>query len=84
MYQKLVTHNGKFHADDVFASVILTQLFPELPLVRTRDEQITNDKNNFVYDVGGGKFDHHGIDDQRQHENGVPMAAFGLIWQKFS
>ncbi|UEG66808.1 MYG1 family protein [Weissella hellenica] len=84
MYQQLVTHNGKFHADDVFASVILTQLFPELPLVRTRDEQITNNKNNFVYDVGGGEFDHHRIDDQRQHENGVPMAAFGLIWQKFS
>lgn len=83
MYQQLVTHNGKFHADDVFASVILTQLFPELSLIRTRDEKITDDENNFLYDVGGGEFDHHGIDDQRQHENGVPMAAFGLIWQKF-
>lgn len=84
MYQQLVTHNGKFHADDVFASVVLTRLFPELPLVRTRDEQVTTDEHNFVYDVGGGEFDHHGIDDQRKHENGVPMAAFGLIWQSFA
>ncbi|SCB77487.1 MYG1 family protein [Weissella bombi] len=84
MYQQLVTHNGKFHADDVFASVVLTRLFPELPLVRTREEQVTTDEHNFVYDVGGGEFDHHGIDDQRKHENGVPMAAFGLIWQSFA
>lgn len=83
MYKNLVTHNGKFHADDVFASVIMTKLFPELTIIRTRDEVITDDHQNFVYDVGGGEFDHHGIDDTRQHQNGVPMAAFGLIWQNF-
>lgn len=83
MYKNLVTHNGKFHADDVFASVIMTQLFPELTIIRTRDEIVTDDHQNLVYDVGGGEFDHHGIDDTRQHQNGVPMAAFGLIWQTF-
>lgn len=83
MYKNLVTHNGKFHADDVFASVIMTRLFPTLTIVRTRDETMTGDQSNFVYDVGGGEFDHHGIDDTRQHANGVPMAAFGLIWQQF-
>ncbi|KAA8455836.1 MYG1 family protein [Weissella paramesenteroides] len=83
MYKNLVTHNGKFHADDVFASVIMTQLFPELTIIRTRDEVVTDDHQNFVYDVGGGEFDHHGIDDTRQHQKGVPMAAFGLIWQTF-
>ena len=83
MYKNLVTHNGKFHADDVFASVIMTRLFPTLTIVRTRDETVTGDQSNFVYDVGGGAFDHHGIDDTRQHANGVPIAAFGLIWQQF-
>src|SRR5699024_8719809 len=83
MYKNLVKHNGKFHADDVFASVIMTRLFPTLTIVRTRDETVTGDQSNFVYDVGGGAFDHHGIDDTRQHANGVPIAAFGLIWQQF-
>lgn len=32
----LVTHSGGFHADEVMASVILTEVFPAAEIRRTR------------------------------------------------
>ena len=34
----LVTHSGGFHADELLSSVILTRLFPEARILRSRDE----------------------------------------------
>ena len=34
----LVTHSGGFHADELLSSVVLTRLFPEASLMRSRDE----------------------------------------------
>ena len=85
----LVTHSGGFHADEVLSSVILTQIFPEARLVRSRaPEWITPGADRIVYDVGGaydaaaGIFDHH----QRgapQRNDGQPFSSFGLIWKHF-
>lgn len=33
----LVTHNGSFHAGELLSSVILTRLYPQAEVVRTRD-----------------------------------------------
>ena len=62
----LVTHSGGFHADELLSSVILTRLFPEAQLIRTRDEaMITPSPDRIIYDVGRDYdasaqiFDHH-------------------------
>jgi uncharacterized UPF0160 family protein len=85
----LVTHSGGFHADELLSSVILTRLFPEARLVRSRaPEWITPAGDRIIYDVGGaydagaGIFDHH----QRGaplREDGKPYSSFGLIWKHF-
>lgn len=85
----LVTHSGGFHADELLSSVVLTRLFPQARLVRSRAaEWITPGADRIIYDVGGtydaakGIFDHH----QRGaplREDGQPYSSFGLIWKHF-
>ena len=36
--------------------------------------------DGIVYDVGGGMFDHHS-EPRECRPNGVPYAAFGLLWR---
>lgn len=79
-----VTHNGKFHADEVFASAVLRHLYPKLEVIRSRDSEQIN-KADFVYDVGGVydhqrcRYDHH-QPGAHKRENGLTYSAFGLIW----
>ena len=40
------------------------------------------DMKGIVYDIGRGEFDHH-QEDAQVRDNGVPYAAFGLLWRKF-
>jgi len=85
----LVTHSGGFHADELLSSVILTLLFPDAELVRSRDRAwITPDEGRIIYDVGGQFdaesriFDHH----QRPNplrSDGQPYSSFGLIWAQY-
>lgn len=85
----LVTHSGGFHADELLSSVVLTRLFPEAKIVRSRaPEWITPAADRIIYDVGGAYdpqariFDHH----QRGaplREDGQPYSSFGLIWKHF-
>jgi uncharacterized UPF0160 family protein len=85
----LVTHSGGFHADELLSSVLLTRLFPQAELVRTRDRQwLTPASTKIIYDVGGAYdseaqiFDHH----QRPgplREDEQPFSSFGLIWSHY-
>ncbi len=85
----LVTHSGGFHADELLSSVILTRLFPNARVVRSRaPEWITPGADRIIYDVGGaydadaGIFDHH----QRGaplRDDGQPYSSFGLIWKHY-
>jgi uncharacterized UPF0160 family protein len=85
----LVTHSGGFHADELLSSVVLTQLFPQATLLRTRDrESITPADEKIIYDVGGAYdaeaqiFDHH----QRPgplRDDDQPFSSFGLIWKHY-
>lgn len=85
----LVTHSGGFHADELLSSVILTRLFPDAELKRSRDKAwITPAEDRIIYDVGGQFdaalqiFDHH----QRPNplrEDGQPFSSFGLIWAQY-
>ncbi len=85
----LVTHSGGFHADELLSSVVLTRLFPQARIVRSRSpEWITPGADRIIYDVGGAYdaaaqiFDHH----QRGaplRDDGQPYSSFGLIWKQY-
>lgn len=74
------THGGIFHADDVFATALLKILNPNIQI--SRGFSVPEYFSGIVYDIGGGKYDHH-QKNSRVRENGVPYAAFGLLWEQF-
>lgn len=75
-----ITHGGKFHADDVFSAALLKILFKNITIIRSFT--IPEDFDGIVFDMGGGEFDHH-QQSAEVRKNGVPYAAFGLLWRKF-
>lgn len=84
----IATHNGKFHADDVFSVAALRCIYPTSTLVRTRDLEVIG-KADIVLDVGGkydpetGRFDHHQRGGAGERDNGIPYSSFGLIWKQY-
>ena len=72
------THGGKFHADDVFATALLMIVRPDIKV--TRGFVVPDGFDGIVYDVGCGMFDHH-QEPRESRPNGVPYAAFGLLWR---
>lgn len=86
--QTIGTHNGKFHSDDVFSVALLTTLFPEAKVVRSRDHAVL-DELDLVLDVGGeydiskNRYDHHQPGGAGDRPNGIRYSALGLIWQTF-
>jgi uncharacterized UPF0160 family protein len=84
----VATHNGNFHADDVFSIAALKSILPAFNLIRTRDLALIA-KADIVIDVGGehdadtDRFDHHQRGGAGERENGIPYSSFGLIWQKY-
>lgn len=73
------THSGKFHADDVFSSALLLYLNPEIRIIR--GNKVPEDFDGIVFDIDRGRYDHH-QKDSRIRENGIPYAAFGLLWEE--
>lgn len=76
-----VTHDGAFHADDVFAAAILGVVFGDSKIVRTRNQELIAHAE-IAFDVGGGDYDHHQMT-ARHRANGIPFASAGLIWRKY-
>lgn len=85
---KIVTHNGRFHADDVCAVATLDLMHQgNIEVFRTRDQSVM-DSGDIVLDVGGKNdgtrvFDHHQPEGGGVRPSGIPYAAFGLIWNAF-
>lgn len=90
--KRLVTHNGSFHADDLFAAAVLGLYLDkkgfEYEIVRTRDMEVIKNAD-YVFDVGGiydpstNRFDHHQKGRAGQRENGIYYSSFGLVWKNF-
>lgn len=84
----IATHNGNFHADDVFSVAAFKCILPAFKLIRTRDLELIA-KADIVIDVGGkydsdtDRFDHHQRGGAGERENGIPYSSFGLVWQKY-
>ncbi len=84
-----VTHNGTFHADDLFATAALSILNNgNIEIIRTREPRII-ETGDYVYDVGGeynaeeDLFDHHQKQGAGHRDNGIPYSSFGLVWDKY-
>ena len=84
----IVTHSGRFHADDLFATaMILEYLKGDANVVRSVDPKII-EKADYVIDIGriydpsNNRFDHHqgGVG---ARTNGLSYASAGLIWKHF-
>lgn len=76
-----ITHNGVFHADEIFATALLCNM-QDVKLLRTNcvnpeDSTI----NQIVYDIGGGKYDHHQKDFSECRKSGTKYSSFGLLWR---
>jgi uncharacterized UPF0160 family protein len=90
MSKKIVTHNAKFHTDDVFAVATLFLFLGKdnCEVIRTRDRE-TIDSADYVVDVGEvndasiRRFDHHQSGGAGERANGVPYASFGLVWNEY-
>jgi uncharacterized UPF0160 family protein len=79
----IATHDGVFHADDVFAVAMIQQLHPEATVIRTRDPDLLRGADIRI-DVGlkhnpPTDFDHHQGDAPTRHGTGTPYAAAGLV-----
>lgn len=75
-----LTHGGVFHADEVFASVVLSYTVKEMIVARVT--KIPDSCEKLVYDIGDGKYDHH-QNDKKYRADGLPYAAAGLIWRDY-
>jgi len=82
----LGTHSGVRHADDAFAVAAIVNVRHVQFVVSTRNQAVL-DLCEHVVDVGGvhnpedGRFDHHQKGGAGSRPNGVPYAAFGLVWK---
>jgi len=85
---RVATHDGSFHADEVFALAALGLAGEEIDLVRSRDTSTLSGCDAHV-DVGlradpaTGDFDHHQKGGAGERANGIRFASFGLVWQAF-
>lgn len=85
---RVATHDGSFHADEVFAIAALGLLPEPLEVVRTRDPGRLAEADlrvdvGFRYEPATGDFDHHQRDFGMVRDNGVGYASFGLVWREF-
>lgn len=84
---RAATHDGTFHADDVFGWALLRKVHPGISLSRTRDAA-TIEAADIVFDVGmelapeRGRFDHH-MRSRPERADGTPYSAFGLLWKAY-
>ncbi|MEK7080889.1 MAG: MYG1 family protein [Patescibacteria group bacterium] len=96
---KLITHNGSFHSDDIFACATLCLMLEkrgeQFEIIRTRDPEIIKN-GDYVFDLGGmydeklNRFDHHQpggagrrVPSGVEGEMGIEYSSFGLVWKKF-
>lgn len=89
---KIATHNGKFHADEVFAISLLRSLdrFRDAEIIRTRDPELLKTAD-VVVDVGStydpltNRYDHHQPEfkDSFSSKFETLLSSAGLVYKHF-
>jgi len=85
---KVATHDGSFHADEIFALAALSLLGGPIEIIRTRDRDALAAADvrvdvGFASDPAAGDFDHHQKGGAGERANGVRYASFGLVWREY-
>lgn len=82
----IATHDGTFHADETTACAIISYLYDNTEIIRTRDPE-KMEKADLIIDVSlindAKHYDHHSKDFTLCRDNGVRYATAGLMWKKF-
>lgn len=80
------THDGSFHADETTACAIISFLYDNCSIIRSRQPEVL-EKADLILDVSGindeRHFDHHSKDFTLSRDNGIKYATAGLMWKKF-
>ena len=88
---QVVTHDGIFHADEVFACALLCIAYGQdnVSIIRTRDTKVldlaTSEEDTWVVDVGGDfnpsmlNFDHHMRDFDGLNKHNNKLSSFGMV-----
>jgi uncharacterized UPF0160 family protein len=90
----IVTHSECFHCDEVSGVALLSFLYPNWEIIRTRDQETLtkykNDKNVIVLDVGGeynpnmNNYDHHQQSFNTTWDtSNIKLSSCGLIYKHF-
>lgn len=88
LVRKIGTHDGSFHADEVFGCAALKICYPKAQIIRSREPQVLEDCD-IVLDVGSvydhltHRYDHHQRGGAGERANNVPYASAGLVWKHF-
>ncbi|EOB12587.1 UPF0160 protein [Nosema bombycis CQ1] len=88
---KLITHDERFHFDEVLSTAILKRIYPNATVIRTRDNEIIK-TGDIVYDVGGiidpslGRFDHHMnfFTETYSDKYKIKLSSSGLVFKYFT
>lgn len=82
-----ITHRGCFHADEIFATIVIMYILKTVVLARISLEEVPKKSHSvfqpIIYDIGRGVFDHHQPGGNGMRENGIRYSSFGLIWRSF-
>jgi uncharacterized UPF0160 family protein len=79
-----ITHNRRFHIDDVLSTIILELVFGVIYLARVDNfyEKSTTDK--FIYDLNGfNTIPFKSVTTIKYRKNGVIYSSAGYIWSKY-
>lgn len=84
----IATHEKQFHADDVLGVAILSTIYPNHQIIRSRDPDIIA-MADFTVDVGceydhdRRRYDHH-MPDPPRDRRGHLFSSAGLIWRHYA
>lgn len=91
--ETIITHDGVFHADEVFVCATMKIIQPSAAIIRTRDTgAISSGKENqdtmlidvgMAYDCSNRLYDHHQSEGAGQRGNSIANSSFGLIWANY-
>lgn len=79
----LITHDAKFHPDDVFSTMFLSKIIDNPIVYRASVRNVPKNENAITYDIGFGKFDHHGVDARYRENSNLKYCSFGLLWEEY-
>lgn len=79
----LITHSGNFHADDIFATVFMSKIIKNPVLYRLNNYTDDIKTDAIIYDIGGGKFDHHQVMSDYREDGITKYSSVGLLWREF-